>query len=142
MRCTKQGPLVILKSVAGPKIAGSAGSPLTATRQNSAISAGNSGADPGARPGHGTRHPDAPPVRRHRGAQLAVRRTAVVRRPGEYGSGLIDTDPSPAELTLRFTDTWLRYPSKATRHTTFGYLQSRPAPSGMNGHMAMWIDRC
>jgi len=37
-------------------------------------------------PGRGTRHPDTRPVRRHQGAQLAVRRTAVERHLGEHGS--------------------------------------------------------
>ena len=40
--------------------------------------AGYGGAGPGAGPGRGTRRPDPGPVRRHRGAHLAIRRAAVM----------------------------------------------------------------
>ena len=41
---------------------------------------GTAVAGPGAGPGHGTRRPDPGPVRRRRGAQLAIRRPAVMIR--------------------------------------------------------------
>jgi uncharacterized protein YciI len=63
--------------------------------------AGNGTADPGTRSGQGTLHLDPGPVRRHRSAQLAIRRAALMSHvlAGEIAwRGRPPSPPSPPKI--------------------------------------------